>query len=82
MLQSRIGEAMVSLEKTRSAMPDAPVHGALTSAYALICDAERVASDSPKPAGGSATIVFSSIARKKPGSGRSSTATTTLPCSG
>jgi adenylate cyclase len=44
LLQSRIDEAILSLEKARGAMPEHPgPHGALASAYALSGDTERAA---------------------------------------
>jgi len=66
LLQSRAGEAIVWLEKARSAMPAASFHHSrLASAYALRGDSERAAAELAQARRMSGDDRFSSIARLK-----------------
>jgi len=66
LLQSRIDEAIVWLEKARSAMPSVPiVHGSLASAYALRDEPERAAAELAEARKLTSDDRWSSIARQK-----------------
>jgi hypothetical protein len=59
LLQSRTDEAIVWLEKARSALPGIPFHRSrLASAYALRGEIERAPMSSPKPADWPWTVGF------------------------
>src|SRR6516164_1818494 len=59
LLQSLTDEAIVWLEKARSATPTVPLQRSrLAAAYALRSETERAAADSPKPGGWRAGIFF------------------------
>jgi adenylate cyclase len=64
LLQSHIDEAIVWLEKARSAMPGAPIfHSQLASAYALSGDTERAATELAEARRLSSDGRYSSLAR-------------------
>jgi len=64
LLQSRTDEAMLRLEKARSANPALPyVYGHLASAYALKGESERAAAELAEARGLSGDDRYSSIAR-------------------
>jgi tetratricopeptide (TPR) repeat protein len=68
LLQSRIDEAIVWLEKTRSAIPAAPgPRGRLAAAYALRGETERAAAELAEARRLVGGDLFSSIARLKAG---------------
>jgi adenylate cyclase len=70
LLQSRTDEAIVWLEKARSAMPTVPfLHGHLASAYALRCETERAAAELTEAWRLDDGDLFSSIAHLKAGGG-------------
>jgi TolB-like protein/thioredoxin-like negative regulator of GroEL len=67
LLQSRTNEAIVWLEKARSAMPTVPLHRSrLASAYALKGEAERAAAELAEARRLVADDRYSSLARLKP----------------
>ena len=62
LLQSRTDDAIIWLEKARSAMPALPGHrGRLAAAYALKGETDAPLPSSPKPAGLRATIAFRAL---------------------
>jgi predicted Zn-dependent protease len=66
LLQSRTDEAVIWLEKARSAMPAHPnVHAYLAAAYALNSETERAAAELAEARRLSGDDRFSSIARLK-----------------
>src|SRR5207247_11044672 len=68
LLQSRIDEAILWFEKSRSARPGRPfVHAALASAYALKGDLDRAAAELAEARKLSSDDRYSSIARLKAG---------------
>jgi TolB-like protein len=71
LLQSRIDEAIVWLEKARSALPGIPIHRSrLAAAYALRGETERAAAELAEARRLSGGDLFSSIARLEVGAWR------------
>jgi hypothetical protein len=61
-LQSRTDEAIIWLEKGRSAIPAAPFHHShLASAYALRGNPNAPPPNSPKPGGWPANVLFRAL---------------------